>query len=182
MTEPIILGTSERWKPIHGAKGYWISTLGQVLKDPPKVRKRGRRNRHKFIQSVAKPWGVSTYWTVRLTIQGKRRCFFVHRLIAEAFIPNPENKPEVNHKDGNKLNSVLWNLEWATTKENYEHAVSTGLRGTWGDYQRKLTMAQARKIRSLYPQYSQTALQGMFGVDQTSISDIILGKTYREVV
>lgn len=67
------------------------------------------------------------YPSVRLRENNKPVDKAVHRLLAQAFIPNPENKPHVNHKDGNKQNNSLKNLEWATVGENVQHAWDTGL-------------------------------------------------------
>ena len=67
------------------------------------------------------------YVNVSLRKNGKQKQHKVHRLIANAFIPNPQNKEQVNHIDGNKAHNVVWNLEWCTCKENINHAVKTGL-------------------------------------------------------
>lgn len=70
----------------------------------------------------------SGYAAIKLTVKGKRFSKLVHRLVAEHFIPNPENKKEVNHIDGNKLNNNVCNLEWVTSSENKQHALATGLK------------------------------------------------------
>ena len=67
------------------------------------------------------------YFLVTLVHEGVRKNQFIHRLLATAYIPNPLNKAQVNHIDGNKQNNVLNNLEWVTPKENAQHAVRTGL-------------------------------------------------------
>lgn len=67
------------------------------------------------------------YWRVELWANGRGRKFLLHRLLAEAFIPNPEGKPQVNHIDGNKPNNSLSNLEWVTQSENQIHAYRSGL-------------------------------------------------------
>lgn len=67
------------------------------------------------------------YMRICLAKNGRTKLYGVHRLVAQAFIPNPENKPTVNHIDGNKSNNYLSNLEWATLEEQYAHAVKTGL-------------------------------------------------------
>lgn len=69
------------------------------------------------------------YWTttLRCSVDGKFYKRSVHRLLMEAFVPNPENKAHVNHLDGDKSNNSMENLEWATPKENAQHAIRTGL-------------------------------------------------------
>lgn len=62
------------------------------------------------------------YLKVKLNKNSKSKWFLVHRLVAQAFIPNPENKPQVNHKDGNKFNNCVENLEWNTNSENQLHS------------------------------------------------------------
>jgi hypothetical protein len=68
------------------------------------------------------------YLQVSLWKNNRGKNFYVHRLVAEAFIPNPNNLPMVNHKDGNKLNNHVSNLEWVVSSENAQHAVDTGLK------------------------------------------------------
>ena len=65
------------------------------------------------------------YRIVLLTVEGKKKNYLVHRLVAQTFIPNENNLPIVNHKDGNKLNNVVDNLEWVTQSENRIHAIKT---------------------------------------------------------
>lgn len=67
------------------------------------------------------------YYTVSLHKNGKTKRRRVHRLVAQTYIPNPKNKPEINHIDGNKFNNNVYNLEWNTRLENIEHAIRTGL-------------------------------------------------------
>ena len=84
--------------------------------------------------------------TLRLGV-GRRRTFRVHRLVAEAFIPNPDDKPEVNHIDGVKLNNEASNLEWVTHAENIKHAWDTGLLAPTSSRSKKLSAAHKGKRR-----------------------------------
>ena len=111
---------------------YQVSNLGRVY-SVPRIESRGG-----FLSTNNNGRG---YMTVMLSIGGKQKRAYIHRLVARAFIPNPENKPEVNHKDGNKQNNCVGNLEWVTRTENATH-----LRDTLGYKRPNLTQEQKDKI------------------------------------
>ena len=99
----------EIWKDIEGYEGlYQISNVGRV--------KRVETDR------ILKPLKhTKGYYRVELYKNGSQSKKLIHRLVAQAFIPNTENKPQVNHIDENKTNNVVSNLEWMTAKENLNH-------------------------------------------------------------
>ncbi|BAU40062.1 HNH endonuclease [Ralstonia phage RSP15] len=107
----------EIWKDVVGFEDrYQISSFGNLYS------KKSQRILARVINNG--------YYTHSIRIggkNGKSKLLRIHRLVAEAFIPNPENKPFVNHIDGNKLNPHVWNLEWATCSENTQHAFDNGL-------------------------------------------------------
>ena len=114
---------------------------------------------------------------ILVTLHGKQ--VPVHRLVAEAFIPNGENKPEVNHIDGNKMNNAVDNLEWVTRAENQKHAVDNGLQPKpTKTYQGKFTAEQREEIKRLWDSgtFSRRQLSKKFSVSHTCINDIINDK------
>jgi len=117
----------EEWRDIKGYEGlYQVSNKGRVKSlDRTIVDSRGRIIQHKG--RILKPVDSNGYFVVGLYINKKMKQFKVHRLIMQTFIPNPENKPEVNHKDGIKHNNNIKNLEWNTSKENVNHGLKIGL-------------------------------------------------------
>lgn len=120
---------NEEWKDIEGYEGYYqISNHGRVKS---LVGWNGNQyiKREKMLNPYKHKASKNYYRSVvKLKKNMKSKDMKVHRLVAEAFIPNPENKSEVNHIDGNPLNNHVTNLEWVTHQENIAHSVENELR------------------------------------------------------
>ena len=120
-----------------------------------------------------------------LTINGKLKMIAIHRLLCLTYLDNKENKTHVNHKDGNKTNNCLSNLEWCTCKENIQHAYDTGLKSNKGDKhpRNKLTEAVVLELRKLSKtnkiKYSELSIE--YGVNPTTISKAIRGITFAHI-
>ena len=119
---------SEIWKPVIGFEGlYEVSSCGRV-KTVPHYTKRGN-SEHASVKERLLKFFLSEkgYYCIKLRKDGRAIHRKVHRLVAEAFIPNPENKPQIDHIDTNKLNNEVLNLRWATPSENKNNALTREL-------------------------------------------------------
>lgn len=116
----------EIWKDVIGYEGlYQISNYGNIKSLKKWIRQYNKYiNKEKLLKPCVNKIG---YYVVVLYKNKNKRSHLLHRLIAEAFIPNPENKPQINHIDGNKMNYNISNLEWCTQSENMIHAFKNGL-------------------------------------------------------
>ena len=112
----------EVWKQSVGQ--YMISNLGRI-KSPKRTDASGHERAEKIIKSYVTCFG---YERVNLYVDGKRKNYYVHRLVAEAFIENDNSLLQINHIDGNKLNNKVNNLEWVTGSYNQKHAYKNGLK------------------------------------------------------
>lgn len=168
-----------QWKPIKGYEGlYEVSDVGEV-KALKRTINQGKCHRTWEEHIVKFSVDGNGYFRTNLAKDGVNKTVKVHRLVAEAFIPNPSNLPEVNHIDGNKQNNHVENLEWCSRSENLKHAVEIGLKRLDGEFNpgHKLTTKQVEFIRKSYiprhKDFGTVALGKRFGVHRKTITRII---------
>jgi hypothetical protein len=169
----------EIWLPIDGYGGHYeISNLGRL-------RSYGHFNKLVILKLFL---GDRGYYRKTLLIKGTliRKNYSVHRLVAMAFIPNHNGKPNVNHIDGNKLNNRVENLEWVTQSENLQHAVKLGTLKTRGENNplAKLKTEDVLHIRKVYSEgkYTVNQLIKMYNVSEYAIRAIITKRTWAWLV
>ena len=167
----------EIWKPIEFAEGYYISNYGRVRST--------RKGQDRILKLSHTKDG---YVKCGIAIHGCSCRFRVNRLVAEAFVPNPENKPTVNHIDGNKDNNHADNLEWCTLSEQmhhaYEHGLKKPMQGT-NHSMSKLTEEEVRWIREHYKardkEFGMIGLAEKFNVSHCCIKRAVKGITYQNI-
>jgi hypothetical protein len=168
----------EIWKDVVGYEGkYKVSSLGRIKSSP-----KPKRTTEKILKPLPNKVG---YLMVDLGDGVKIKRFLTHRLVAEAFIPNPCNKEQVNHIDGVKGNNVLSNLEWVTRSENQKHSIRTGLKTAKGikNSQCVLNEEKVLEIRNLLlkGELLQREIGLLYGVSNITISDIKRGRSWSHI-
>jgi len=165
---------NEIWKDIKGYEGiYQISNLGRVKSFHKRMRKKLFLNNHLTLAG---------YYQIELNKDGKqnRTTTHLHQLIAIYFIPNPENKPCVNHINGIKTDNRIENLEWVTHSENTKHAYAIGLKERPNS---KLEMDDVYDIKIIHKMFglTQNEIGKKFNVSGRTICDVLRNKSYKSL-
>lgn len=169
------MDNKELWKPIEQFKYLEVSSKGRV-------KRLAHKNQKERIQSeFAKDRDGYCRCTV-FKLDGTYTSMPVHRLVAIAFIPNPENKSCVNHIDGDRTNNNVENLEWVTPKENVLHSYLYGDRKKCKNVQKNtlLTDFQINEIDNLRKLYTVNQIAKLFNIEYQSLKNIIHKKKQRE--
>ncbi|MDI3361165.1 HNH endonuclease [Lelliottia sp. V89_10] len=167
---------SESAKDIAGYEGkYAVTTDGRVYSHS-RVDDGGKLRKGRWLKSNVDGYG---YLQVSLYSEGVAKKLKVHRLVAEAFIGNPQLCSQVNHIDGIKANNDVSNLEWVTAQQNILHAFSNSLMSADGENngRAKLTMEQVKEIRAC-KSMTQAGMAKKYGVSPSIISGIVNNKMW----
>lgn len=172
----------EKWKSVAGYEGiYEVSDIGRLKSLSRKIKCRNGMITTVNEKIMKQRVDHEGYFTICLYKNKKGFHTKVSRIVAIAFIDNPESKPQVNHIDGNKSNNVADNLEWTTASENMKHAYRTGLKDTHGERHpsNKLTEIDVVKIKRLSSTTTGASLARIYNVSDATISNIVRGKSWR---
>ena len=155
----------EFWKDIEGYEGlYQVSNLGSVKRVKTDRVLKGRKH-------------TGGYLLVSLSKNGIVSTKLIHRLVAEAFIPNPENKPEVNHIDEDKTNNMVSNLEWVTSKENLNHGTRNERAGKAISKSNSIPIiATNLKTGEVEEFYGASECARQLGLHQSNITKVLKGR------
>ena len=167
----------EQWKDIKGYEGlYRISTNGRVLALERIIYSNHTPSRKITLKQMIMSLSMNTgYHRVSLTDRdGKNKSFYVHRLMAVAFIPNPLNRNEINHKNGIRGDNTLSNIEWCTHSENIQHAVRTGLQPLNNKAVYKLSTTNDKL--NIYKSIKEAGIEN--SIDTSSITKVCKGKQH----
>lgn len=167
-------------KLVRGFKGLYSATKdGRIWSHPKKVGDKGHHN-GKFL----KLWPQNAGYLMAYFYKNKTPYkFLVHRLVAIAYIPNPKRLREVNHKDANRLNNNVENLEWCTSKENKRHAWKRGLYTHKGEQHWKTALhpQDIRKIRIMKKNTLLSSITKIYKITPTAVSHICRRITWKHI-
>ncbi|MEB9013982.1 HNH endonuclease [Bacillus cereus] len=165
---------NEVWKDLKDVvecgDNYEVSTLGNI--------------RNKVTLRVLKPYTMKGYKRIKISKDNKKKSYLLHRLVALTFIDNPSNHPEVNHKDGNKNNNTLTNLEWCTRTDNLKHAYATNLKSHVGERHPRATVTDSQVIEikeMLQKGYTPKEIMEKYNVSKHTVSRIKTGVTWKHI-
>ena len=159
--------TEEMWFPILEAPDYYISNHGRVMSS--------KSGKPKFCKTNISREG---YHMAVLSVDGKRKAFRIHRLVAKYFVPNPDNLPQVDHIDRDKVNNLVTNLRWVTKEEQQKNRDYQGRKVHFA----KLTENKVKEIRARRKKGDRcSAIAQDFDVSIGTVSRICLRQTWKHV-
>jgi hypothetical protein len=188
-----VIKTLEVWKDVVGYKGFYqVSNFGNVKSLDREVSPKNRVPYWRKGKICKQSKSNLGYMTVGFTVNNVKVNKYVHRLVAEAFITNINNYPQVNHIDCNKTNNRMYNLEWCTNSENHIHASKNGLNKLHlhrvaysGEENGRalLTKEQVLEIKQKYIPYKYSAkkLSKEYGVSESCITHILNNTSWKEI-